>query len=157
MAAQGSSTQGCALCSKGFGEVLIGLGGQGRAGLEAEAQHSDKGQPTADRGMSTSLLPWSPSASADQRALRSQDVTKTKGVEFEDLYLRRDLLCVAVSAQRVSDVVMLINLALYRMGIFEAGFEKPSPIQEEAIPIALTGRDILARAKVRPRMPRIGF
>ncbi len=33
------------------------------------------------------------------------------------------------------------------MGIFEAGFEKPSPIQEEAIPTALTGRDILARAK----------
>lgn len=33
------------------------------------------------------------------------------------------------------------------MGIYEAGFEKPSPIQEEAIPVALTGRDILARAK----------
>lgn len=33
------------------------------------------------------------------------------------------------------------------MGIFEAGFERPSPIQEEAIPIALAGRDILARAK----------
>lgn len=33
------------------------------------------------------------------------------------------------------------------MGIFEAGFEKPSPIQEEAIPIALTTRDVLARAK----------
>ena len=33
------------------------------------------------------------------------------------------------------------------MGIFEAGYEKPSPIQEEAIPVALTGRDILARAK----------
>lgn len=33
------------------------------------------------------------------------------------------------------------------MGIFEAGFEKPSPIQEEAIPTALTKRDILARAK----------
>lgn len=33
------------------------------------------------------------------------------------------------------------------MAIFEMGFEKPSPIQEEAIPIALTGRDILARAK----------
>lgn len=33
------------------------------------------------------------------------------------------------------------------MGVFEAGFEKPSPIQEEAIPVALTGRDILARAK----------
>lgn len=33
------------------------------------------------------------------------------------------------------------------MGIFEKGFEKPSPIQEESIPIALAGRDILARAK----------
>jgi hypothetical protein len=33
------------------------------------------------------------------------------------------------------------------MGIFEKGFEKPSPIQEEAIPIILAGRDVLARAK----------
>jgi ATP-dependent RNA helicase DDX6/DHH1 len=33
------------------------------------------------------------------------------------------------------------------MGIYTAGFEKPSPIQEEAIPMALTGRDVLARAK----------
>lgn len=33
------------------------------------------------------------------------------------------------------------------MGIYEKGFEKPSPVQEESIPIALTGRDILARAK----------
>lgn len=56
---------------------------------------------------------------------QTEDVTATKGLEFEDMYLRRELL----------------------MGIFEAGFEKPSPIQEEAIPIALTNRDILARAK----------
>ena len=54
-----------------------------------------------------------------------QDVTKTKGLDFEEFYIKRELL----------------------MGIFEAGFEKPSPIQEEAIPVALTGRDILARAK----------
>jgi len=33
------------------------------------------------------------------------------------------------------------------MGIFEKGWEKPSPIQEASIPIALAGRDILARAK----------
>ena len=33
------------------------------------------------------------------------------------------------------------------MGIFEKGWEKPSPIQEASIPIAQTGRDILARAK----------
>ena len=54
-----------------------------------------------------------------------QDVTNTKGNEFEDFCLDRNLL----------------------MGIFEKGWEKPSPIQEASIPIALTGRDILARAK----------
>lgn len=52
-------------------------------------------------------------------------MTATKGHEFEDYYLKRELL----------------------MGIFEKGFEKPSPIQEEAIPIILAGKDVLARAK----------
>ena len=33
------------------------------------------------------------------------------------------------------------------MGIFEKGWEKPSPIQEASIPIAQSGRDVLARAK----------
>lgn len=33
------------------------------------------------------------------------------------------------------------------MGIFEKGWEKPSPIQEASIPVALSGKDILARAK----------
>ena len=56
---------------------------------------------------------------------QTEDVTVTKGNDFEDFFLKRELL----------------------MGIFEAGFEHPSPIQEEAIPIALSGRDILARAK----------
>ncbi|KAH0543996.1 DExD/H-box ATP-dependent RNA helicase dhh1 [Glutinoglossum americanum] len=56
---------------------------------------------------------------------QTEDVTATKGLDFEDFYIKRELL----------------------MGIFEAGFEKPSPIQEDAIPVALTGRDILARAK----------
>ncbi|CEI85652.1 Putative DEAD/DEAH box helicase [Rhizopus microsporus] len=56
---------------------------------------------------------------------QTEDVTATKGNEFEDYFLKRELL----------------------MGIFEAGFERPSPIQEEAIPLALAGRDILARAK----------
>ncbi|KAA0196268.1 hypothetical protein HAZT_HAZT000812, partial [Hyalella azteca] len=53
------------------------------------------------------------------------DVTDTKGIEFEDFCLSRPLL----------------------MGIFEKGWERPSPIQEASIPLALTGRDILARAK----------
>ena len=56
---------------------------------------------------------------------QTEDVTATKGLEFEDFYIKRELM----------------------MGIFEAGFEKPSPIQEETIPVALTGRDVLARAK----------
>lgn len=56
---------------------------------------------------------------------QTEDVTATKGLEFEDFVIKRELM----------------------MGIFEAGFEKPSPIQEETIPVALTGRDILARAK----------
>ncbi|KAK5854631.1 hypothetical protein PBY51_004810 [Eleginops maclovinus] len=57
--------------------------------------------------------------------VQTSDVTSTKGNEFEDYCLKRELL----------------------MGIFEMGWEKPSPIQEESIPIALSGRDILARAK----------
>jgi len=62
---------------------------------------------------------------AKDERIRTEDVTATKGNEFEDYFLKRELLA----------------------GIYEKGFERPSPIQEEAIPIALTGRDILARAK----------
>ena len=60
----------------------------------------------------------------DRRA-RTTDVTNTSGHDFEDYCLKRELL----------------------MGIYEKGWEKPSPIQEHSIPIALTGRDVLARAK----------
>ena len=56
---------------------------------------------------------------------KTEDVTQTKGREFEDFFLKRELL----------------------MGIFEKGFEKPSPVQEEAIPIILQNRNVLARAK----------
>ena len=56
---------------------------------------------------------------------KTEDVTDTKGRDFEDFFLKRELL----------------------MGIFEKGFEKPSPIQEEAIPVILQNRNVLARAK----------
>ncbi|KAJ9473043.1 DEAD-box ATP-dependent RNA helicase 8 [Diplonema papillatum] len=56
---------------------------------------------------------------------KTDDVTATNGTDFEDYYLKRELL----------------------MGIFEMGFERPSPVQEATIPVALTGADILARAK----------
>lgn len=57
--------------------------------------------------------------------VKTMDVLNTKGNEFEDYFLKRELL----------------------MGIFEKGFEQPSPIQEESIPVALAGKSILARAK----------
>ncbi|KAI6646198.1 hypothetical protein LOD99_9405 [Oopsacas minuta] len=60
----------------------------------------------------------------DER-IRTSDVTTTSGIEFEDYSLKRELL----------------------MGIFELGFERPSPVQEESIPQVLSGKDILARAK----------
>lgn len=59
------------------------------------------------------------------RRVKTSDVTKTKGNDFEDFFLKRELL----------------------MGIFEVGYEKPSPVQEEAIPLAVAGKNILARAK----------
>jgi ATP-dependent RNA helicase DDX6/DHH1 len=57
--------------------------------------------------------------------MKTADVTNTKGNDFEDFHLKRELL----------------------MGIFEKGWEAPSPIQECAIPMLLTGTDIVARAK----------
>lgn len=57
--------------------------------------------------------------------IKTEDVQNRKGVEFEDFSLKRGLL----------------------KGIFEMGFERPSPIQEESIPVALLGRHVLARAK----------
>jgi len=56
---------------------------------------------------------------------KTEDVTKTKGHKFSDYFLKRELL----------------------MGIYEKGFDAPSPIQENAIPVAVAGKDILARAK----------
>merc|ERR1719334_2777126 len=57
--------------------------------------------------------------------VKTDDVTRTKGNDFEDYFLKRELL----------------------MGIFEKGYEKPSPIQEDSIPVALAGKSVLARAK----------
>ncbi|XP_017779942.1 PREDICTED: putative ATP-dependent RNA helicase me31b [Nicrophorus vespilloides] len=59
------------------------------------------------------------------KRVKTTDVTDTRGNEFEEFCLKRELL----------------------MGIFEKGWEKPSPIQEASIPIALSGKDVLARAK----------
>jgi ATP-dependent RNA helicase DDX6/DHH1 len=65
-----------------------------------------------------------PAAAANAR-FQTTDVTATRGQEFEDYFLKRELL----------------------MGIFEKGFERPSPVQERSIPIILQNRNVLARAK----------
>eukprot|EP00475_Leptophrys_vorax_P034905 TRINITY_DN56_c0_g2_i1.p1 TRINITY_DN56_c0_g2~~TRINITY_DN56_c0_g2_i1.p1 ORF type:complete len:670 (+),score=182.06 TRINITY_DN56_c0_g2_i1:448-2457(+) len=57
--------------------------------------------------------------------IKTEDVTNTKGNDFEEFQLKREIL----------------------MGIFEMGYEKPSPIQEEAIPLVQLGYHVLARAK----------
>ncbi|KAJ7416992.1 putative ATP-dependent RNA helicase DDX6 [Willisornis vidua] len=113
-------------------------GGPGGGGTTSQQQMNQlKNANTINNGtqqqaqsMSTAIKPgddWKKTLKLPPKDLRikTSDVTSTKGNEFEDYCLKRELL----------------------MGIFEMGWEKPSPIQEESIPIALSGRDILARAK----------
>jgi len=59
------------------------------------------------------------------KRFKTEDVQNQKGIEFEHFGLKRDLL----------------------KGIFEMGYEQPSPIQEQSIPQSLMGRHVLARAK----------
>lgn len=57
--------------------------------------------------------------------VKTKDVLDTKGHLFEDYQIKKDLI----------------------KGIYEKGYERPSPVQEEVIPFALSGKDIIARAK----------
>jgi len=70
---------------------------------------------------------WRSKCKAPEKDMRpkTKDVTNTKGHDFEDYSLKESIM----------------------MGIVEKGFEKPSPIQEECIPFALAGKDIIARSK----------
>jgi ATP-dependent RNA helicase DDX6/DHH1 len=83
--------------------------------------------PYAGQSNSTPDDGWKDKVKAPPKDTRfkTTDVTATKGSEFEDFIKRRDLM----------------------MGIVEKGFEKPSPVQEECIPLALEGKSIIARAK----------
>ncbi|KAI6187463.1 RNA helicase [Aphelenchoides besseyi] len=70
---------------------------------------------------------WKSQLKLPTRDLRfkTADVTDTKGLNFEQFKLSRDLL----------------------KGIFEKGWEMPSPIQEASLDVSLSGQDVLARAK----------
>jgi len=112
----------------------LGLQPQGTGGAPPRApqmpqarvpQAQQQQQPQAPAGQQPEGWKGGLSVPMKDNRHKTEDVTATKGNDFEDYFLKRELL----------------------MGIFEAGFERPSPIQEESIPIALAGRDILARAK----------
>jgi ATP-dependent RNA helicase DDX6/DHH1 len=57
--------------------------------------------------------------------IKTSDVIGTKGLTFADFGLSKEL----------------------QLGIYEMGYENPSPIQEESIPMALQKKNIIARAK----------
>jgi len=71
---------------------------------------------------------WKQQLNTPQKDTRFQtaDVAPMRAdADFENYFLKRELL----------------------MGIFEKGFERPSPVQERSIPIILQNRNVLARAK----------
>jgi len=96
---------------------------QGEA-LEGDTKDTFEGDD--DKGFQEDLS-WMDGLKKPEDDIRpkTQDVTKTKGHKFSDYLLKRELL----------------------MGIYEKGFAAPSPVQEQSIPVAIAGRDILARAK----------
>lgn len=55
----------------------------------------------------------------------SKDIKPRRNTSFENFNLKKEIL----------------------WGIFEMGYKYPSPIQEKSIPIILSGKDIIARAK----------
>ena len=106
---------------------------QMQAAMMAGGQAPDKGwksqlkMPPKDNRQKTSDVTDTKVYSSDQQSSYVIYLNRLlfQGCEFEDFCLKRELL----------------------MGIFEKGWERPSPIQEASIPIALSGRDVLARAK----------
>ncbi|VDM19476.1 unnamed protein product [Hydatigera taeniaeformis] len=70
---------------------------------------------------------WKASLNLPERdaRLKTADVAPSEGCTFDSFCLKRNLL----------------------KGIYEKGWEYPSPVQRSSIPVALTRRDIIARAK----------
>lgn len=94
---------------------------------EPEDATSASEHPSVVEGKTESEEQWKTTLHLPPKDTRitTEDVQNRKGVEFEDFHLKRELL----------------------KGIYEMGWETPSPIQEEAVPIALAGTNVLARAK----------
>ena len=52
-------------------------------------------------------------------------MTNTRGLTFDDFHIKKDIL----------------------KGLYKKGFDRPSPVQEAVVPIALAGKDVIYRAK----------
>ncbi|KAL7675469.1 hypothetical protein ACOME3_001735 [Neoechinorhynchus agilis] len=136
-----SNTSEVAASSDKHAAILQAPIAQGAAVLDPIPEMESSSNVTKPASPSSKLQPLPSSSSAKSissddwkstikrppvdRRIKTTDVTRTHGHSFEDYCLSRELL----------------------MGVFEKGWERPSPIQEASIPVALTGRDILARAK----------
>jgi ATP-dependent RNA helicase DDX6/DHH1 len=94
---------------------------------EAAREAAENGTDEVEVGNEADGDDWKTSLKTPKKDARvkTEDVTNTKGNDFEEFQLKREIL----------------------MGIFEMGYEKPSPIQEEAIPLVQLGYHVLARAK----------
>ena len=93
--------------------------------LENQPQENPQAaKPEDKKEENPQVHPVNMNVKGDNR-FKTTDVTKTKGQSFQDYKLKTELL----------------------KGIYEKGYENPSPVQEEVIPIALMGKDIIARAK----------
>lgn len=86
-----------------------------------------QGQPNTREEESKANADWKQEVKIPPKDMRfkTTDVTATKGLEFEDFIQKPKLM----------------------MGLVEKGFEKPSPVQEECIPLILQGKSVIARAK----------
>jgi len=116
-----------AMASSGASTAVVKVSGASDANNHGGSLKSTTAATKSGANNSNDEMGWKSKLNIPERdtRIKTSDVTNTKGNEFEDYCLRRELL----------------------MGIYEKGWEKPSPIQEASIPIALAGRDILARAK----------
>eukprot|EP01017_Pseudomicrothorax_dubius_P046525 TRINITY_DN8204_c0_g2_i1.p1 TRINITY_DN8204_c0_g2~~TRINITY_DN8204_c0_g2_i1.p1 ORF type:complete len:451 (+),score=98.57 TRINITY_DN8204_c0_g2_i1:32-1384(+) len=103
--------------------VAVGQYGGRPPGQGPQAPRSGEGGEEA-KDKSAGLAQKVKAPPKDTR-IKTEDVTATKGHEWVHYQLREEIL----------------------MGLVENGFERPSPVQEECIPLALAGKDIIARAK----------
>jgi len=72
---------------------------------------------------------------------------KNKKFSYQDSLEKRDIIYYQSSSRKKLGFSNFCLKEELLLGLSDLGFKFPSPIQEAVIPVALTGRDILARSK----------